>query len=215
MWQTVLSNAKQALYMNNIEAESGYPAEKYRDITEPVCRVNLKSADMLTGKYTLLVQIQSPVSLGAEGCERMAHDAAKALMPEASECHIGVCDFDGRTGLFFVEITAVYETHKPTVMLNDITLKFVRSFTSWRGENSQAGSWAEVPREFEIVEFVPAGRTEQAFPEENFTVFYTRNGRMEQYNGCRWTYWKQEEQLGGILRTWRGTAEGASVSTAE
>ena len=84
-----------------------------------VCRVNMKEADLQTGIYTVLVQIQSPVSLGAEGCERIAHQAAKSMMLDARECHIGSCNFDGRTGLFFVEISARYETFRPALSLNE------------------------------------------------------------------------------------------------
>ena len=207
MWQTVLNNVKQALYLGGIEAECGYPAERYRDITEPVCRVNMKGADLHTGTYTVLVQIQSPVSLGAAGCEEIAHQAAKSMMLDARECQIGSCNFDGRTGLFFVEITGVYETYRPQVTINDTALKFARSFVSqWTGEN---GKW-----EFEIREYVPTGRVDQSFPTANFTVVYTHNGVTEQYTGCGWDDWKQEEQAGGTLRTWKGTAAGRSISTA-
>ena len=206
MWQTVLNNAKQALYLGGIEAECGYPPEKYKDITEPVCRVNMKEADLQTGIYTVLVQIQSPVSLGAEGCERIAHQAAKSMMLDARECHIGSCNFDGRTGLFFVEISARYETFRPALSLNETVLKFARSFVGRK--TAEGGQW-----EFEILEYIPTGRVEQTFPESNFTVVYTRNSVTERYTGCQWTEWKQEEQTGGILRTWKGTAGSRSVST--
>ena len=210
MWQTVLNNARQALYLGGIEAECGYPPEKYKDITEPVCRLNMKEADLRTGQYTVLVQIQSPVSLGAEGCEAVAHQAAKSMMLDAAECHVGSCGFDGRTGLFFVEISAVYETYRPELALNDTVMKFARSFTSRR--TSESGQWENVPWEFEILEYIPTGRVDQNIPLANFTVTYTRNGITEQYTGCQWTDWKQEEQTGGTLHTWKGTAAARSVS---
>ena len=205
MWQKVLNTAKQALYLGGIEAECGYPAEKYRDITEPVCRVNMKGADLQTGIYTVLVQIQSPVSLGAEGCEAVAHQAAQSMMLDASQCHIGTCNFDGRTGLFYVEIAAAYETYRPAVSINGTAVKFARSFTVWK--SNESGQW-----EFELLEYIPTGRREQAFPQESFSITYTRNGWTEQYSGCQWSLWKQEEQTGGTLRTWKGTAGNRSMT---
>ena len=212
MWQTVLALAKQALHMDNIQAESGYPSEKYQDITEPVCRVNLKAVEMFSGKYTVAVQVVSPATLGAEGCEQMAHRAAKELMNDANECQIGPCSFDGRTGLFSMEITAIYETDAPKIQLDGTSMKYVRTFTSWREEGDGTVAWDQLPWEFELVEQIPWGEVEQTLPEGTFTLIHTGNGIRETFHNCVWTYRKREIEPGGFRQIWRGRAPSREVT---
>ena len=215
MDQVILENAVQALRTAGFDTERGFFGAGIQRITGPVCAVNLQSAALFSGSCTVTVRVLSPAELGAEDCEDAALQAAQALRGDASACHVGRCSFDGRTGLFSVEITAVFLTDLPSVTLGTTAMKYVRSFTSWRTGENDGVNWSAEPWEFQIEEYIPLGCEEQEFPEENFTVSYTRDGKTEGYLESSWTYRKRQQDAGGLRQIWRGTAVSRMEVTAE
>lgn len=209
MGQLILSNVVQALNDAGIPAERGYPSRKMAVLTEPVAAVNLQQAAIRGQTLTALVTILSPVELGAAVCEETALEAGDILTEQGGSCTVAECRFDGRTGLFSVEISAQFQTAFPKVKLGNLLLQHVEAFTCWRTVDEDAGitELNKAPWSFRLEEFFPVGASEEEAPEEPFFLMHISDNGTESYHNCRWTYLRRVWSATGIRQIRLGTAE--------
>lgn len=207
MGQLILSNAVQALNDGGIPAERGYPAGKLRIISEPVCAVSLQSADVRTKKVTLLATVLCPAELGAPLCEETALEAGELLATQGGKCSVGACRFDGRTGLFYVEVTAEFALETPKITIGETKLTHVLAFTSWRTLDEEVTDWLNTKWNFRLEEYFPLGDSEDANPVDSFMLTHTSENGTETYSGCTWTYQRRVWDASGIKQIRLGVAD--------
>ncbi len=207
MGQVNLDQIVELLNDSGFVAERGFTSECLQDIEIPVCTVNLQEAEFPFGNFAVVVRVLSPASLGAAQCESSAMEVADTLLWNAEKCRISQCTFDERTGLFCVNVTAIYGAEMPSVVINETTMKYVRVFTSWRSTDEYITEWAEAPWIFQIEEFIPEGQTPQSFNVENFSIMHTWPGGRESFQSCTWIYQRRTQEIGGIRQIWRGKAD--------
>lgn len=199
----------QTLNDNGIRAEHGFPGRKMQEITGPVAAVHLRKAELRGQTMTVAVHILSPASLGAAACEETALLAGDFLTEAGASCMVSACEFDSRTGLFSVEITADFLTAIPKVKLGDVMLQYVEAFTCWRTVDEDAGitSLIGAPWNFRLEEFFPVDADEEEAPEQPFTLMHISESGSESYCNCQWTYQRRVWGPTGIRQIRLGSAE--------
>lgn len=204
-----LGDVVQALADAGIPTERAFPARKLAMITEPVAAVSLKQAQMRGQTLTVQVRILSPAELGAATCEETALAAGETLTELGGDCTVEECRFDGRTGMFSVDITAQFLTEIPKVKLNGTLLQYVEAFTCWRTVDEDAGvtELDQAKWYFRLEEFFPAGVDEEEEPEEPFELMHISAIGSETYCSCKWTYQRRVWGSTGIRQIRLGAAE--------
>lgn len=215
MGQQLINSVVQALADAGYAVERGYPQGKMRSITQPVCAVNLQSADFMENQLTILVQVLSPLELGAESCEAAALEVGEVLNALSGQCSIGACRYDSRTALFSVDVTIRFSVDKPAITVDGQSLRYVQSFNAWRTVDSTVTVWSAAKWHFQVEEWIPAGQEEQTLPEEAFTLTYAGPNGKEQYTAATWTYQKREWSGAGIRQIRSGVADSMEISTEE
>lgn len=203
-----------------VPAERATPGEKITAITQPVAAVSRKGADLEDNSETVLITMLCPSVMGAKGCEESAMEVANVLAAEGISCTVGECQFDGRTGLFCVEVTArleeeavVEEDPRVEIALEDTQLACAVSFTAWRTVDENTPDLADAVWNFQLEEFVPLGSSEETDPEEPFDLVLTSGSVQETYGQCVWIYEKRVSEGSGTRKLRTGIAGSRTVTT--
>lgn len=213
MEHLILGNAVRLLQEAGIPAERGYPARSMKELTKPTATVSLKHASLRAQTLAALVTVFSPVRLGAEICEITALAAGDVLTDMGASCTVEKCQLDGRTGLFFVEITADFLTVVPKIMLGDAMLSHVEAFTSWRTVDEETGI-TELDKalwNFRLEEFFPTDALEEEEPNEPFMLMQISENGTETFLNCKWTFQRRIWGPTGIRQIRLGVAESMDV----
>lgn len=207
MGQLILERAVQALKEAGIPAERAAPARKMAAITGPVAAVSLQSADIRNKQLTVLTTVLSPAAPGAAVCEETALEAGEILSKLGGKCSVAKCRFDGRTGLFSVEVTALFSTEVPKITIDGKEMKHVLAFTSWRTLDDTVTDWTEAKWNFRLEEYFPMGESEDANPTLPFILTHTCENGTESYMDSTWTYQRRVWDASGIRQLRLGVAE--------
>lgn len=215
MGQLILNDVVQALRTGGFATQWGYPHDRIPAISQPVCAVNLQSADLTTGQTTVLVRVISPVELGAAGCEQAALEVGNILNDHGGLCSISSCSYDSRAEIFMVEVSAVYVEEKPRITINGSKLKYVTSFSAWKEVDSTINDWGTALWNFRFEEWIPVGHPDQPIQEGTFTLVHTGDHGTETFQNATWSYRKREWGPNGIRKTHIGVADDIIIETIE
>lgn len=192
MGNLILEQAAAALNAAGIRAERAYPGRTMPAITDIAAAVSLGQAQLREKTVTVLVTVLSPASMGSSVCEEAALETADVLRALDSECTVAACRFDGKTGLFYTEVTAVF-SEGPEITLGSAKLKHVVSFSAQRATDDEVTDIDGCLWSFRLEEFFPWGESEEPGQGEPFTLV---NGR-ESYESCCWTSQKRVTEAAG------------------
>lgn len=206
MGRMILSQVVQGLQDAGILAQRGYPAGLRRIITEPVCAVNLRSADVRSMKVRVAVQVLSPAELGGPVCEEMALAAGDVLNGLGGISTVGGLEFDNRAGLYRVEVLGEFLEKRPKVYQGDTELTHVVAFSSWRTLDDEVTDWADAKWNFKLEEYYPVGDNEESNPYGEFNLTYVCESGSESYIGCTWTYQRRVWDASGVRQILMGEA---------
>lgn len=207
MGRMILREVIQKLDDEGILTQRGYPSQKRRIISEPVCAVNLKQADMRSKVMTVTVRVLSPAEQGAGVCEDKAVEIGQILTDLGGKCTVGACGFDGSAGVFCTEITAEYPTQTPRIRLNGVELKHVLAFTSWRTLDEEVSDWDNAKWNFRLEEYFPMGEDEDSGTAGTFSLMHISEQGSEEYSGCTWTYQRRVWDASGVRQLRLGVAD--------
>lgn len=211
MGKLILEQAVQALRDGGIPAARAMPAEKAPDISEPVAAVSLQAMDLRSKKVTVLVTVLTPAALGAAACEEAALSAGQILAELGGKCSMEACRFDGRTGLFMMEITAQFNSEVPKVTINGVELGHVLAFTSWRTLDETVTDWDNTKWNFRLEEYFPMGDDVEADPAGKFTLMHICENGSESYIDSTWTYQRKVWDASGVRQIRLGVANSMDV----
>lgn len=207
MGKLILDKATTALRDAGFPVERGLPAEAIPAITEPVCAVNLKQANLREQTATVLVTVLSPMELGAVVCEEAALDAAQILSELGGKCTVDACTSLGKVDMFCAEITGRFFTSIPKVVLNEQLLQSVTAFTCWRTVDEEITDLNHAPWCFRLEEFFPLGVEEEPEPEESFLLLHISEQGSKTFTNCTWTYQRRVWSADGTRQIRLGQAE--------
>lgn len=207
MGKLILENAVQALTEGGIPARRAMPSGTLPQITETVAAVALKAMDTRNQKVTVLATLLTPAELGSSVCEETAMEAAQILSELGGECTLGGCGFDGRNGLFTLEVTAKFNSAVPKVWIDDAEMKHVLAFTSWRTLDEEVTTWSKTKWNFRLEEYFPMGDEEDASPAGEFTLVHVSEIGTESYINSTWTYQRRIWDASGVRQVRLGVAE--------
>lgn len=197
MGELVLDVVMQVLDGEGFPVERGYSQERVKNITEPVCAVNLESTNLDSMEVTVLVQVISPAELGAQACQQMAQEAGMALRDQGYGCTISACSFDGRTGTFVAKIHVTSKVREPHISVDGIFIPFACAFKCWRIIDENASSWTNARWYFRVEQLIPIDLKDTELNEGTFTLIHSSAGDIETFEGATWT---------SRTRTWEPTA---------
>lgn len=183
----------------------GWPGTGIPDITDVTAAVSLHAARFPEESATVRVTVLAPGKLGVECCQRTAWEIGEILAEQGAECGVAACEFDGKTGLFSVPVTAVFrQTAAETIVvkIGAVVLGHAVSFTAQRTVSKTVTSLEDADWSFRLEEFFPAGEAEEETPAEPFTV---TNGK-ELYQNCTLTFQKRVREAGGTRQIREGVA---------
>ncbi len=206
MGKLTIEKVVKALQDGGIPTSRGMPAGKMAQIAESVAAVNLQTMDLGKKTVTVLVTILTPASLGAAACEEMAFQTAGILNGLDSKTLVQDCNFISRANLFATEITVQFDSERPKITIDQIQMRHVVSFSSWRDQSEETISWVDAPWYFELEEFIPAGEDEDADPEGTFQLMHISHGGSESFVDSRWTYQRRDWDGSGMRQVRRGIA---------
>lgn len=198
-----------ALQAGGLRAGRGYPQGWQPVPDSPVVAVSVDHAD---GQETALkVWVLGPAAQGGSVCENLAQAAARILRAQNARCTVGACRFDKETGLFAVEILAVWQEYLPCAVkvgqeqlscVTDLSAVQTRQVTQVTDEEtgettfvSQLAGWVVTIREL-----LPAGEVPAVEETDEFTLTVTRENGVEVYSQCQWHSITLEETDGGVIR---------------
>jgi hypothetical protein len=207
MGRLILSRVVQGLLDAQIPAQRGYPTGMRRIITEPVCAVNLHSADVRSKQIRVLVQVLSPAELGGPLCEEMALQTGEVLKALGGTASVGALEFDGRAGLFRIEVLGEFLEEKPKVFQGETELTHVVAFSSWRTLDDEVTNWADAKWNFKLEEYYPIGDNEESNPYGEFRLVHVCESGSETYTGCTWTYQRRVWDASGFRQILIGQAD--------
>lgn len=211
MSKEILNNAVQALSEAGIPARRAMSTGKMESISSTVATIAMESADIRNKTVTVLATVLTPSAAGAAACEEAALDAGEVLAALGGKCSTGQCRFDGRSGLFSVEITAQFASQKPKITINGVELQHVLAFTSWRTLDEEVTDWAHAKWNFRLEEYFPMGAEEEADPVEAFTLTHVCESGTESYLESTWTYQRRVWDASGVRQIRLGVAEETDV----
>lgn len=207
MGRLILNEVTQGLDAAGILTQRGYPDGKRRIITEPVCAVNLRAADIRSKKVTVTVSVLSPAEQGAGVCEDKALEVGEILGGLGGRCSVGTCGFDGRAGVFCTEITAEFAAETPKILIDGVELKHVLAFTSWRTLDEEVTDWDNAKWNFRLEEYFPMGDDEESGTAGTFTLTHLAQMGSEAYIDCTWTYQRRVWDASGVQQLRLGVAD--------
>lgn len=212
MGKPILNDVVQALCDAGIPTQRAMPAGKMGTISQTVATVHLLSADIRNKTVTVLTTVLSPAQLGAAACEEAALDAGEVLNQLGGKCSVGSCTFDGRTGLFSVEITAMFQAQTPRIVIGEQLLTHVVAFTSWRSLDEEVTDWYNAKWNFRLEEYFPMGEEEDANPTGTFLLTHVCELGTENYIDSTWTYQRRVWDASGIRQIRLGVAGNMETS---
>ncbi len=207
MGKLILENAVQALRDGGIPANRAMPVGKMPQITETVAAVSLNAMDMRNKTVTVLVTVLTPGSMGAAVCEEKALAAGQILTDLGGKCSVGKCRFDGRAGLFCVDVTGVFDSAPPKVVVDGVELHHVLAFTSWRALDDEVTDWSNAKWNFRLEEYFPMGVDQEADPVNPFILMHISPSGSEAYLDSTWTYQRRIWDASGVRQIRLGVAE--------
>ena len=202
----ILSRVVDGLCEKGIPAQRGYPVGRQRIITEPVCAVSLASAQSRSKEVRVRVQVLSPAELGGPACEETALEVGEILEQMDGKSTVGGIEFDGRAGVFSVEILADFFEERPKVFQNDTELTHAVAFTSWRMLDDEVTDWIDAKWNFRLEEYYPLDHDEELNPHGTFTLVHISEKGSETYLECTWTCQKREWDACGVRQIMLGQA---------
>ena len=211
MSKEILNDAVAALSQAGIPARRAMPGRKMETVGSTVATVAMKAADIRNKTVTVLATVWTPSALGAAACEEAALDAGEVLAALGGKCSAEECRFDGRNGLFGVEITAQFASQTPKITINGVELKHVLAFTSWRTLDEEVTDWANAKWNFRLEEYFPMGAEEEANPVAAFTLTHVCENGTESYLESTWTYQRRVWDASGVRQIRLGVAEETDV----
>lgn len=211
MGKLILEQAVQALQAGGIPAARAMPAARMPEITATVAAVSLQGMDLRSKKMTVLVTVLTPAHLGSAVCEEAALTAGELLSDIGGKCSADACRFDGRTGLFAVEVTAQFNSEVPKITINDVELKHVLAFTSWRTLDEEVSDWDNAKWNFRLEEYFPMGDDVEADPAGTFVLNHICQSGSESYIDSTWTYQRKVWDASGVRQIRLGVAEVMDV----
>jgi hypothetical protein len=199
----------EALCAAGIRAERGFPAGVAQAIIGPVAAVTVAHSDQK--QIRLCVTVYSPAKLGGRVCEETAQTAADILRGKRARCQVGECSFDSESGLFSVEVTAVWlESLHNTVQIDNATLAYATEFSAVQTRqvqqvtDSQTGQKQVVNEEViwtvAIEELLPFREVMVVDHKGSFTLRVMHDNCTEIYPECYWLSITLEEGDGGLIR---------------
>ncbi len=211
MGKLILDKAVQALSDGGIPVRRAMPAEKAAPITESVAAVSLQAMDVRNKTVTVLATILTPAALGAAACEETALKAGQLLSDAGGKCSVGPCQFHGRIGCFYAEVTGAFNSKTPIIRINDTVLTHVLAFTCWRTLDDQVTDWTEAKWNFRLEEYFPMGTDEEANPVDPFILIHISDSGSEMFLDSTWTYQRRIWDASGVRQIRLGVAEGHDV----
>lgn len=203
----MLSWVVDCLNEARLSAQRGYPVGQQRIITEPVCAVSLQSADIRSKEYRVLVQVLSPAELGGPLCEETALEVGEVLKDMGGKSTVGAIRFDGRAGVFCVDVLGDFLEERPRVFQNETELTHVVAFNSWRGLDEEVTDWKDAKWHFRLEEYYPIGENEESTPQGTFTLAHYCESGSETYINCTWTYQRRIWDASGVRQILLGQAD--------
>ena len=152
------------------------------------------------------VQVLSPAELGGPVCEEMALEVGEILKELGGISTVGALEFDGRGGLFLVEVLGDFLEEKPKIFQNERELTHVVAFSSWRTLDDEVTNWADAKWNFKLEEYYPIGDNEESNPYGEFTLMHVCESGSETYIGCTWTYQRRVWEASGFRQILMGQA---------
>ncbi len=207
MGSLIIDELVSALIDAGIVVDRGFYAGKIPWISESVAAVNLESMDLRSKKVTVLVTVLTPGKLGGPTCEDQALQVGQVLAQQGGKCTLGKCRFDPSSDMFYLEITAVFNSETPAVLIDGTRLNHVLAFTSWRTLDDEVTDWTLAKWQFRLEEYFPNGEEEYLNPVNPFTLIHLSEDGSETYTGCTWTYQKREWDASGVRQIRLGVAE--------
>lgn len=207
MGKLILEKTVDTLRSAGFSVERGFPAGAIPTVTEPVCAVNLKQANLRQQTATVLVTVLSPMELGASACEEAALEAARILSEMGGKCTVNACTAQEKVDLFSSEVTAQFFTSVPKVVLGGQALQSVTAFTCWRTVDEEITNLDDAPWCFRLEEFFPLGVEEELEPEEPFLLLHISEHGSKTFSNCTWTYQRRVWSADGTRQIRLGQAE--------
>lgn len=204
--------ALEALREAGIRAQRGFPAEKMNYLTEAVAGVSLQQAR--AESVTVAVWIYGPLGLGGPACENLAVQAAEKLAALGGQCSIGKCEFDGKAGLFFLPVQAVFSQTPAAlgveVRLNGVPVtglvkvstryhSVMSDYTTDTGTGKSYYVATEKTWRIQVEDLLP-NKTVPRELGDNFFIIIRRADGTEQYEGCFWESITTEPAGNGLRR---------------
>lgn len=199
-----------ALRVGGIRAGRGFPQGMQAVLEEPVVAVSVDHTDRQ--ETVLKVRICAAAALGGRACEDLAQTVARLLHSENAHCEVGSCRFDGETGLFGVEVLAVWQEFvADPVKIDEKLLPYVTDFSAVQTRQvakvadeetgvisivNEAEGWTVT-----VKERLPLGETAAVDQTEPFTLTVHRENGVETYASCYWISIALEETNCGLRRT--------------
>lgn len=206
---TRIQDAVVALRAGGLRADWGYPQGWQATPESAVVAVSVAHSD--PQETALKVWVLGPAAQGGRTCEDLAQTAAQILRAQNARCTVGECHFDEETGLFMVQILAVWQESLPcSIRIGQTLLANVTDFSAVQnrqvtrvtdeetGEITLVGemvSWTVTIRER-----LPVGEIAAVEAADGFTLTVTGENGVETYPQCYWQSITLEQSADGLIR---------------
>lgn len=199
-----ITQVVDALQAAGFRADRGFPGKKIPDITTPAVAVNL--GEQNRERVMLLVNVYCSGDLGGVYCEDQSLAVAATLKSIGGNCSVGSCAFQSKSGLFCVEIKAVWSNVPPVrVLVEGTELPYVTAVTaqqSWGEVYGDDGTTVSIQRGWSVFveEMLPPGSFLMEKEEIPFDILLCHDGGSEEYSGCYWDLVTSKVTTDGVYR---------------
>jgi hypothetical protein len=215
-----------------IRAIQGYPGREMPQLQQPAVAVNMKLYDTAGRLLTVVAEIRSPAEKHGWACEDLATSVAQILAVQGAACRQGKCQYDSKTGQFYVQVEATW--HEPAlveemvaslpfrVYLNGNRLEYAVGFTAEQTmELEKVGAIGEAQAAhllardtgwvITLEELFPKHAVGTADMEQPAQLQILRSDGAEMYLGCIWTKLQRKETMDGVKQVRTGWTETREV----
>ena len=204
--------AIEALNAAGFRAERGYPGGKMPEPASPVVAVSL--GEQTREEVTILARVYCGKEQCGAACEDTALGVAAVLKTMGANCVVGSCEFQGKLGLYCVEVTAVWPQIPPVrVLVGNVELPYVTAVTarqSWETLSSEDGITTVTKKGWSVSveEMLPPASFLMEKDALVFTVTLIHEAGTETYESCYWDSVTSQVGVDGVFRkreawTWK------------